>query len=242
MKTTAIMLSGLLATAAINPAFAGASMEASTDPGLDAKKAVSFVGATTAGVALAGPLGLLGGTLLAVWMHDTLDTAASAESSQRSLEVTQADLAVTKTVLRSTEQSLAEARASSAEYAQLVLDQLQLEMLFKTGASELTNTGQMRLAALARFLKANPMIAIRLDGYADPRGNADFNKALSESRVGHVASLLSDYGVDTSRIQQYSHGDSQSVAATGDVDAYALERAVRIELTPSTKSGIASTQ
>ena len=121
-----------------------------------------------------------------------------------------------------------------------MLDQLQLEMLFRTGATELTNTGQMRLAALADFLVDNPQIAIRLDGYADPRGDDSYNAQLSLGRVSHVARLLEQHGVDSARIQRFSHGASESVAAEGDYDAYALERAVKIELTQPGTEGIAA--
>jgi outer membrane protein OmpA-like peptidoglycan-associated protein len=37
-------------------------------------------------------------------------------------------------------------------------------------------------------------------------------------------------GIAADRIETHAHGDSQSEAATGDLDAYALERRVRIRL------------
>ena len=61
MKRASIVLSGLLALATLSPAHA--------DDWLQAKKGATFAGATAAGVALGGPLGLLGGGLLAAWLH-----------------------------------------------------------------------------------------------------------------------------------------------------------------------------
>jgi len=229
MKAPVLIVSGMLALGAAAPTLADASDYT------EAKKTVTVLSATTAGVALGGPLGLVGGGLLAAWINNTLDTAASAEAAEAELRVARAELERSET-------ALADAQAASEQYAQLVLDQLQLEMLFKTGATELTNTGQMRLAALAKFLKANPMIAVRLDGFADPRGDADFNQKLSRGRVDHVAARLADHGIDAARIQRFSHGDTRSVAAEGDYDAYALERAVRIELSKPAAEGIASTR
>lgn len=223
MKVSSLALSGLLALATIHPAHA--------DDWLETKKGAAFVGATAAGVALGGPLGLLGGGLVAAWMHGTMDQAADAETAKR-------ELADSEQALAEAEEQLAIARETSEHYAQLVLDQLQLEMLFKTGEAELTNTGQLRLAALADFLVANPEVAIRLDGYADPRGGETYNQQLSLGRVNHVAYLLEQRGVDPARIASFSHGASQSTAASGDLDAYALERAVKIELSNGNARGI----
>jgi outer membrane protein OmpA-like peptidoglycan-associated protein len=232
MKAKTIALGGLLAVATIPPAHA--------DEWLEAKKGAAFAGATTAGVVLGGPLGLLGGGLLAAWLHETMDEAAQAQQAKGELEITRGELVASESRLEAVTDELETARESNAHYAQLVLDQLQLEMLFKTGEAELTNTGQVRLAALARFLAANPQIAVRLDGYADPRGDQTYNEQLSLGRVNHVARMLADYGVDPQRIERFSHGASRSVASEGDYDAYALERAVKINLSQPTASGIAA--
>jgi outer membrane protein OmpA-like peptidoglycan-associated protein len=172
-------------------------------------------------------------------MNTTMEQAAEAESAKLELADTRRALASSEQALARTEADLEEARASSEHYAQLVLDQLQLEMLFKTGEAELTNTGQLRLAALAEFLVDNPQIAIRLDGFADPRGDAAYNQQLSQGRVSHVARLLEQAGVDRARIASFSHGATRSTASQGDLDAYAMERAVKIQLTQGGAEGIA---
>jgi outer membrane protein OmpA-like peptidoglycan-associated protein len=231
LNTKCIALGGLLALATIHPAHA--------DEWLETKQGATFFGATAAGVALGGPVGLLGGGLLAAWMNTTMEQAAEAESAKLELADTRRALASSEQALARTEADLEEARASSEHYAQLVLDQLQLEMLFKTGEAELTNTGQLRLAALAEFLVDNPQIAIRLDGFADPRGDAAYNQQLSLGRVSHVARLLEQAGVDRARIASFSHGATRSTASQGDLDAYAMERAVKIQLTQGGAEGIA---
>lgn len=231
MKVTSIVLAGLLGLATLPQAHA--------DEWLPAKKGAAFAGATAAGVALGGPLGLLGGGLLAVWLHDTMDEAAEAETARQALSSVESELVASEAALAETTAELAKAREANAEYAQLVLDQLQLDMLFKTNETELTNTGKARLAALAAFLAANPQIAVRLDGYADPRGSKKHNEQLSLSRVNHVARLLARHGVDSRRIEGFSHGASRSAAAEGDYDAYALERAVRINLSQPGARGVA---
>lgn len=232
MKVKTIALSGLLALATIPPAHA--------DDWLAARKGAAFAGATTAGVVLGGPLGLLGGGLLVAWLHETMDEAAEAQQVKGELEIARGELVASESRLQAVSGELEVARESNAHYAQLVLDQLQLEMLFKTGEAELTNTGQVRLAALARFLAANPQIAVRLDGYADPRGDHTYNEQLSLGRVNYVARVLGEYGVDPQRIERFSHGATRSMAPDGDYDAYALERAVKINLSQPGASGIAA--
>ena len=124
MKATSMVLVGLLALATLPNALA--------DEWLPAKKGAAFAGATAAGAALGGPLGLLGGGLLAVWLHDTLDEAAEADTARVALASVESELAASETALAETAAELASAREANAQYAQLVLDRLQLEMLFKT--------------------------------------------------------------------------------------------------------------
>ena len=65
----------------------------------------------------------------------------------------------------------------------MALDQLQLEMLFKTGDSSLTPGGIDRLGLLAAFLEKNLDLDIVIAGFSDPRGNSAANLALSKARA-----------------------------------------------------------
>ena len=73
-----------------------------------------------------------------------------------------------------------------------------------------------------------PDIRVQLDGFADERGDADYNHALSKKRVDHVRDLLVAAGVDPARISVSAHGE---VAAAGPTtDSFALERRVSLTL------------
>ena len=226
-----LTLSGLLALGTIHPAHA--------DDWLPAKQGATMIGATAAGVVLGGPLGMIAGALIGVWMNNTLDTADTAAATGQELAMTKMHLRESQTEIAQLSGQLDDAQRATEQYAQLVLDQLQLEMLFKTNATELTPAGHMRLATLATFLVANPQIDIRLDGYADPRGADNYNRQLSLGRVNHVARTLAELGVGRQRIQSFSHGADNSVAPAGDYDAYALERSVKVNLSQSGTTGIA---
>ncbi len=91
------------------------------------------------------------------------------------------------------------------------------------------------------FLAEQPEIDVMLSGYADPRGDDEFNLELSEQRVRSVADSLQASGVGPERITINAYGDRQSSAVDGDLDAYALERRVTIELSvPAYSAEVAS--
>jgi len=73
-----------------------------------------------------------------------------------------------------------------------------------------------------------PDIQVRLDGFADERGAADYNQALSESRVNHIRARLIASGIDAYRISTTAHGESPAIEQTAD--SYALERRVSVKL------------
>ena len=143
---------------------------------------------------------------------------------------TQRRLSTTEQELARVESGLDDALREQAQFARLALEQLQLEMLFRTNDSQLTEAGQERLALLATFLQRNPDLTVRIAGYADPRGDVDANMALSRARAQRVAEQLILAGVQGSRLTVTAHGESQSLAAEGDTEGYALERRVHIVL------------
>ena len=188
------------------------------------RQAGVFFGSAIAGAAVAGPIGMAAAAVSGIWLEEQVDKAADLDDVSEAL--TDANQQIDE--LRG---DLSVALRDSQQYAELALQQLQLELLFKTGQSELTDYGKERLALLADFMRASSDLSIRLDGYADPRGDATYNLNLSSERVLSVAEQLENHGVAKQRISVYSHGASQSVASEGDIDAYALERVVRIQLT-----------
>ena len=73
-----------------------------------------------------------------------------------------------------------------------------------------------------------PDIHVRLDGFADERGAADYNLTLSEKRVEFVREQLVAAGIDESRIRTVAHGES--AAQDDTADSFALERRVSLTL------------
>lgn len=221
MKVSNLMTAATLSALLTVSSTTQAAPEVSTET--EAKQAGVMVGSFVTGGIAGGPLGAIAGFLAGVWMSEQVKTADSLDAVEQQLSAAQqqADQFAAQ---------LSDARQANQQMAQAALDQLQLALLFKTGEGALTAEGEQRLAYLADFLVKNPTISVRLDGFADPRGSEPFNLALSEQRVQSVAATLNRYGVAEQRIDSFSHGASQSSAAVGDYDAYALERVVKIQL------------
>lgn len=107
---------------------------------------------------------------------------------------------------------------------------LQLEVLFETGDDQLSRDNHRALGVLARFLLEYPHLAIRLDGFADPRGTDEYNNVLSDYRARAVQEALIAAGIAPGRIERRVHGAGLTRATAGNYQSYALERRVDIHI------------
>ena len=119
-------------------------------------------------------------------------------------------------------------RYASPEIASLLQAGIAMDLLFRTDEAVLADTTGSRLHELATTLASMPAIRVQLDGFADERGDEQYNQKLSEQRVAFIRDQLVAAGVDTSRITATAHGESPAQDDT--VDSYALERRVSLKL------------
>jgi outer membrane protein OmpA-like peptidoglycan-associated protein len=105
---------------------------------------------------------------------------------------------------------------------------ISMDLLFRTDEHVLADTTGGRLAELAGGLASMPDIRVQLDGFADERGDADYNLELSRKRVEFVRDQLISAGVNSSRIRIDAHGEA--AAQDESADSYALERRVSLKL------------
>lgn len=117
---------------------------------------------------------------------------------------------------------------SRPELIDLMQAGIEMDVLFRTDEDVLTDTTGDRLAQLAGTLSSMPDIHIQLDGFADERGAADYNQALSERRVQFIRDQLVAAGIHPERINTSAHGES--AAQDESSDSYALERRVSVKL------------
>ena len=114
------------------------------------------------------------------------------------------------------------------ELVSLMQAGIAMDLLFRTDEFALADTTGDRLTQLAGTLATMPDIRIQLDGFADERGDEQYNLELSEKRVEFVRGQLIAAGISSDRISLSAHGES--VAQDENIDSFALERRVSVKL------------
>ncbi len=189
------------------------------------------------GAAAGGPPGLIIGAALGVYLGDNMHRKeVEIESLSKELTASRSEVLRLERDIGRMDQSLdtlsAELqrlqRYSSPEMASLLEAGIAMDLLFRTDEAALADTTGQRLHELATTLATMPGIRVQLDGFADERGDEDYNRQLSGQRVDFIRDQLIAAGVDASRITSTAHGESAAQDAT--VDSYALERRVSVKL------------
>ncbi len=192
-----------------------------------------------AGALIAGPPGWVLGSAIGGFIGDRMGRARTASDLETELTIATSDLDLLRSSLSSARQELDVMRADLEDRDQRITELqrsrqitmgLESDVLFRTGSSALESFADPRLDGLARVMLEHPDLTIRLDGYADPRGAEEFNMDLSRDRTASVRDALISRGVPPERIETRAHGDIEAVSPDGDLDAYALERRVRVRL------------
>ncbi len=189
------------------------------------------------GALAGGPIGFFIGAAIGAKVGDTMhDKSNTIDSLSGSLGRSQSDvrkLNYDVDALNNDADSLsAELERLQAvdrpELISLMQAGIAMDLLFRTDEHVLADTTGGRLAELAGDLAAMPEIRVQLDGFADERGDSDYNLKLSEKRVAFVREQLVAAGIAASRIQVSAHGEAP--AQDESVDSYALERRVSLKL------------
>ena len=216
-KSTRAISTVLLGILALNANYAVAARTEKQQVGVE----LSAVGGSAlVGALVGGPVGFafgsLGGVLLAEQTKKSNDKAIEVEKMQASLI--------------ELENTIEEKQHKIATLEQSTVDSLALQIMFSTGDDKLEQNDRQRIKLLADYLKKNPKLVVNLDGHADPRGTDEYNNVLSLERAKSVKKELVNAGITEPRIILHSHGSNFSTASKGDLDGYALERKVEIEL------------
>jgi peptidoglycan-associated lipoprotein len=83
------------------------------------------------------------------------------------------------------------------------------EVYFGTGSSALSGQANATLARTVRWLKGSQDVHVIIEGHADPTGNPDSNLALGQKRAELIRDHLVSAGIDASRIEVISYGDTR---------------------------------
>jgi outer membrane protein OmpA-like peptidoglycan-associated protein len=189
------------------------------------------------GAAAGGPVGFIIGAAVGGKLGDSFHRKNQAiDDLNGSLQASQSDVTTLEDSVRKLNGNVDKLSAElermhevdRPELVKLLRAGIDMDLLFRTDEHVLADTTGARLAELADSLASMPDIRIQLDGYADERGDADYNQHLSEERAQFVRDQLVAAGVEPSRIRIAAHGEA--VAQDATPDSFALERRVSVKL------------
>ncbi len=104
-------------------------------------------------------------------------------------------------------------------------------ILFDTGKAEVKAESKPALEEIAKLMKAEPALKLRVVGHTDNQGALDANISLSKRRAEAVnAALASQYGIGAARLSAFGVADLAPVASNAAEDGRAKNR--RVELVP----------
>jgi len=112
------------------------------------------------------------------------------------------------------------------------LEQLKLNLQFKTNSSDVESFYQEQVKHLAMLIKQNPDLVVNLYGFADRNGEEDYNLTLSTARVDAVKDLLLSYGIEEKNISTQALGENFPTAVVQNFQNDFYDRRVQIQLEP----------
>ncbi len=83
-------------------------------------------------------------------------------------------------------------------------------IFFDTSIAKVHWRDRVRVDAVYGYLKSNPNVKVNIVGYADQRGNAQFNKNLSLRRASGVKRQLIKRGIEATRMNTEARGETRS--------------------------------
>ena len=196
----------------------------------------SDIGAVTGfavGAAAGGPIGAMVGVAVGALLGDRYHRQAQSKAAlAQDLDNSETERGRLSQSVAQLGNSLGEAQAHGAQLDATLhnTDQLEFDVSFRTDDDALAAQALPPLLKLGALVLALPQARVRIAGYADPRGSDSYNDALSLRRAQGVAAALMNAGVPPERIRIEAHGKSESTSASGDLDAYALDRRVTVRL------------
>jgi len=99
---------------------------------------------------------------------------------------------------------------------------------FNTGKSDILPDSENILGEIAKLLRQNADLKLRVEGHTDNQGIAASNQALSEKRAQAVVAWLTAHGVSATRLSAKGLGQTKPIADNGSEDGRAKNR--RVEL------------
>ena len=98
------------------------------------------------------------------------------------------------------------------------------DIYFEYDRYDLTPEAQALLKKKGTWLRANPGVAVYIEGHCDERGTNEYNLALGDRRAEGAKAFLVDLGVASSRLTTISYGEERPKDPGNDEAAWAKNR------------------
>lgn len=181
-------------------------------------ESIGFGSGAVAGALVGGPVGAFVGGIFGVLIADDINSDNQLAQKESDLVDANNKLAMTNASVEELELALAQAKqqqmlqlASFQDADHLAkLDELSKfssNLQFKTASYQIEDVYTEQLDKIASILKSYPELHVNVTGYADARGNADYNKELSTQRAQAVAKYLQDKNVNDAQISVIGAGE-----------------------------------
>ncbi len=178
-------------------------------------------GAVT-GALIGGPVGAVVGGLFGVFIADDMNGDKQYERVQTELVQANSKIEAQHSQLLAFERNLEELeRQQLIQLASLedeentaieLLNGFEANIQFKTSSSDIASLYHIQLSKLAKLMKENPEISAKVIGYADQRGDSQYNQNLSLQRAESVQHFLIEAGAKKDQIVAKGAGE-----VTGDL-------------------------
>ena len=220
--TTAIIIAATLLLLVAQPAAANS--------GSSREEAIGVGSGAVIGALAGGPVGFIVGVAIGGKIGDTMHQKnEQLDGLSVSLQGSKHTVARLESSIGSLSGEIERLQTlARPELVSLLQAGIAMDLLFRTDEFALADTTGDRLATLAESLASMPDVRIQLDGYADERGDEQYNAELSAKRVEFVRDLFLQAGIGADRINAAAHGEA--VAQDATVDSFALERRVSVTL------------
>lgn len=101
---------------------------------------------------------------------------------------------------------------------------------FKTDSDELLPESDAKLDKVYELLSKHPDFKLKISGYTDNTGDADYNKGLSDKRAKAAKGYLVAKGIAASRITATGYGEANPVADNATAEGRAKNRRVEFDI------------
>ena len=108
---------------------------------------------------------------------------------------------------------------------------LNLGVNFKFNSAIIEENSNQNIARFADFIRTNTGYKLNIIGHTSSKGDANFNKRLSEQRAKAVKLALIELGVSSQSITTEGRGEEDPLVEDSEAGGKLLNRRVEIEIT-----------